>query len=67
LAPVKGERSAQDIVGQMLDHAPGSHETLRYTLGAVPSALRAHVKRFPQRRRDARKDGVGITHLIPPK
>jgi len=39
----KGERAALEIVGLMLDHAPGSPMTLRYSLGAVPSVLKRAV------------------------
>ena len=49
LANTKGERAALELVGQMLDHAPGSPMTIRYSLGAVPSVLRQHVGKFPRR------------------
>jgi integrase len=40
-----------DAVGKMLDHAPGSPMTLRYSLGAVPSVLKTHMRKFGGRKR----------------
>ena len=36
----------EGTVGMMLDHAPGSPMTRRYTLGGVPSVLRGHMDQF---------------------
>jgi integrase len=46
------------LVGQMLDHAPGSPMTLRYALKGVPTVLRRHVRSFPRRGR--RKPGRAL-------
>lgn len=55
VARAKGnDRAALEIVGQFLDHAPGSPMTLRYSLGAVPSVLRTHLRALPGRRRPRR-------------
>jgi site-specific recombinase XerC len=48
------ETESLDLVGRMLDHAPGSPMTLRYALGAVPTVLQKHVGQFPGRRPDAK-------------
>lgn len=58
-ASTMGERGALELVGQLLDHAPGSPMTLRYALGAVPVVLRSRVAQFPSRepsKRSQRKD-----------
>ena len=48
------------LVGQMLDHAPGSPMTQRYALGAVPTVLRRYVGQFPRRRAAPRRQAKVI-------
>jgi integrase len=51
----RSEVAAREIVGLMLDHAPGSPMTLRYSLGAVPNVLRTHLRALPGRRKLKRR------------
>jgi len=51
----RGDGAALEIVGLMLDHAPGSPMTLRYSLGAVRDVLKHQVKAFDAQRRPRRK------------
>jgi integrase len=55
-------------VGQMLQHAPGSPMTIRYSLGAVPSVLRSKMAKFSggeSRRAGLAAAGTARTKVVP--
>jgi integrase len=56
-----------DLVGRMLDHAPGSPMTLRYALGAVPTVLKRHVEQFPARPAERPTKPAATRRSLPPK